>query len=191
LNEKPSSQSDDDLQRIIAEDSQAVQRFVDRWHRLVFAHCRAKLNVRADAEDATQETFIRAIAQLEGLRSESALGGWLRGIAHNVCVDTIRRHARRRETPIHEADVAAKATSDCEANAMEDREEQERLLRAIHTLPEELREVLLLHYYEDMTYDQLAAWLGVARSTASERLSKARKMLRTLLCEDHRETHVL
>ena len=55
------------------------------------------------------------------------------------------------------------------------------MIGLVHALPPQLRETILLHYYEDMTYDEIANWLGVARSTVNERLSKARKLLRLKL----------
>ncbi len=63
-------------------------------------------------------------------------------------------------------------------------EEREHVMHHIHALPEELREIILLHYYEQLTYDQMAQWLGVARSTVSERLLKARQLLREQLCTE-------
>ena len=63
-------------------------------------------------------------------------------------------------------------------------EQQDALIRRIHELPEPLREVVFLHYYQEMTYDQMAQWLGIARSTVSERLSNARCRLRRGLISD-------
>ena len=62
-----------------------------------------------------------------------------------------------------------------------DQDEREHILFLIGNLPEELREVILLHYYQRMTYDELAEWLEVARSTVNERLSKARRLLKQQL----------
>ena len=58
-------------------------------------------------------------------------------------------------------------------------------MRLVNALPDPLREIVLLHYYENMTYDQMAEWLDVARSTVNDRLSKARDMLkRQILMEN-------
>lgn len=103
-----------------------------------------------------------------------ALGGWLRSIAQHVCIDLIRRNTRRKAEPIELFVVAMPS----ETNAGEDRE---ALAVCIAELSEDLREVLLLYYYQDMTYDEMATWLGVARSTVNDRLSKARQQLRRRL----------
>ncbi len=160
-------------------DPQAIQQIVNCWYRRVYAHCQARLISSADAEDATQETFMRSVQQFGQLKSDDALGAWLRGIAHHVCVDTIRRNEVRKTQHVDE--VPASTADQRPQVAVEAEEQQRRLLAMVHQLPEPLREVVLLHYYEELTYDQIANWIGVARSTVNERLSKARRLLRTEL----------
>jgi RNA polymerase sigma-70 factor, ECF subfamily len=153
---------------------------VQLWYRRVFALCHSRLLSAADAEDATQETFVRALGCLHELRSPAAMGGWLRQIAHNVCVDTIRRQRVRQTSPVNLNEVAG-----VPLEAACGRESREQLVRLVHALPESLREIILLHYYESMTYDQMATWLNVARSTVNERLCKARQLLKKqLVMED-------
>lgn len=130
----------------------------------------------ADAEDATQETFVRALGRIHELRVSAAVGGWLRQIAHNVCIDTIRRQRVRRTTPT-DLNTVAGSPSDSDVH----RDSREHMLQLVHSLPEALREIVLLHYYDSMTYDQMAEWLNVARSTVNERLSKARHLLKQQL----------
>lgn len=151
---------------------------VATWYGRVYAQCQSKLISKADAEDATQETFLRAFKQVSKLRSQEALGGWLRRIAHNVCVDMIRKNRVRATT----GDVNAVVAS------VDETTEPPPLLDALRELDEPYREVILLHYYEKMTYDQMAAWLGVARSTVNDRLSRARQQLRKMLAVD-RSSH--
>jgi RNA polymerase sigma-70 factor (ECF subfamily) len=165
---------DDCVRLAMSGDDDPNQRLVQRWYGRVYALCQSKLRVQADAEDAAQETFLRGLARLHQLRSSDAAGAWLRGIAHNVCVDFIRRSQFRRTS---NDDVANLPTDDdCGDSAQ--RDEQEFLIGLIHDLPQPFRETILLHYYEGMTYDEISIWLGVARSTVNERLSKARSLLK-------------
>lgn len=156
---------------------------VSNWYRKVYALCHAKLISPSDAEDATQETFIRALAQREKLGAIKNLGGWLRTIARNVCVDTIRRN-RIRETVSDCVDVLPSSSIGDGPHGDADDEPMRQLAIMIRDLPEPLREVILLHYYEEMTYDQMAAWLNVARSTVNDRLSRARSILKRQLVAD-------
>ena len=146
------------------------------WYRRVYAQCQAKLISAADAEDAVQETFLRAMSRIGELRKPESMGSWLRGIAHNVCVDMIRKNKVRQAVGGPVIDSLAE-----ERSLPND---TEPLLAAVSNLPETQREVVLLHYYDKMTYDQMADWLGVARSTVNERLGRARATLKKKLVED-------
>jgi RNA polymerase sigma-70 factor (ECF subfamily) len=150
---------------------------VQHWYRRIYAFCQARLMSDSDCEDAVQETFARAIKHFPELRTHDAVGGWLRRIAHNVCVDMIRRQQIRRTDPVDVQTIANDATSDLPA----DRDQREHLMRLIRALPQSQREIILLYYYESMTYDQIAAWLGIARSTVCDRLHRARQSLRAEL----------
>ncbi|MCG8648823.1 MAG: RNA polymerase sigma factor [Pirellulales bacterium] len=178
--------ADDDVRLAMTGDEQAIQRLIQCWYRRVYAHCQAKLISTADAEDATQETFLRCCARIEQLRSPEAIGGWLRGIAHHVCVDFIRRNQVRQSVSENVEELSQSGAHGSPANRVEQLDQQHHLIGLIHQLPEPLREAILLHYFEDMTYDQMAKWLGVARSTVNDRLSKARNLLRRELLPERR-----
>lgn len=143
--------------------------------RRVLAYCQSRVFQLADAEELAQESLIRAMVDLPALSEPTAYGAWLRGIANHVCSDWHRRQRRVPQSDL--MDVAASPEADpADQAAMAD--ERMLLLSQMQELPEELREVLLLFYYEDYSYDEMAAWLGVARATVSERLARARNLLR-------------
>ena len=150
------------------------------WYRRVFAFCHSRLISSVDAEDATQETFLRALGRVHELRSPLAMGGWLRQISHHVCIDMIRRQKVRKTSPADFNEVAGVVPESVSV-----RESREHLVRLVHALPESLREIVLLHYYDEMTYDQMATWLNVARSTVNDRLSKARQLLKQQLATEN------
>lgn len=151
------------------------QTLVREWYGRVYALCRSRLRLASDAEDAAQETFLRAIRGWDELRRPQSLGGWLRSIANNTCVDCIRR----KHVDVYEVCDVESVSADSDHPS--DGVAEDELLELIHALPEALREPLLLHYYDHMTYDQIAQWMGIARSTVNERLSKARNQLRRQL----------
>ena len=155
----------------------SCQLDVQFWYRRVFAHCHSRLLSPLDAEDATQETFFRALARIDELRAPAAMGGWLRQISHHVCIDMIRRQKVRQTSPADFNQIASVTT--------ESAGHREHVVRLVQALPESLREIVLLHYYDDMTYDQMASWLNVARSTVNERLSKARQLLKQQLAAEN------
>jgi RNA polymerase sigma-70 factor (ECF subfamily) len=143
--------------------------------RNVLAYCQSRVVQSADAEELAQETLIRAMMDLPGLSEPTAYRAWLRGIANHVCSDWYRRQRRVSQSDL--VDVATSPETD-PANLAAISDERVILQRRMEELPEDLREVLLLFYYEGHSYDEIAAWLGVARATVSERLSRARTLLK-------------
>ena len=164
-------------------DSAAFSSLVRSCYGLVLAQCRAQLRNEADAEDATQETFVRAQQALaeERLRDPTQFAPYLRGIARHTCLDTIRRNSRRPHNAAHETDQADPHPGP--EGMAEQNEEHRHLMYTIDSLPDTCREVLFLHYFNEMTYDQMAEWLGVARATVNERLRKGRQLLRQRLSQ--------
>ncbi len=153
-----------------------LEQLVERWYGYVFAYCFAHLHSREDAEDAAQETFARWIRRTDHeaiLRPDH----WLRATAKHICVDQVRRNKIRSTTELP-IDLAEPMTPSAQ---FEQADDQAQLLRVLSELEFSLREVILLHYFNALSYDDMATWLGVARSTVSERLSKARHALRTSL----------
>ncbi len=131
----------------------------------------------AAAEDAVQETFLKAYQRIDSFRGESTERTWLMAIAINTCRDMNRsawlRHTDRRVTP---EDLALPAQSrDEDALA---------LAEAIRRLPARLRDVVLLYYYQNMTIKEVAQALHAAPSTIDKRLRQAREKLHHLLAED-------
>ena len=129
-----------------------------------------------DAEEAMQETWIRAAEKLESFAWRSSLGTWLAGIAINVCRDRLRRD-RSRPRPVPEEaagaiDRAAPATGDDRRLDLE---------RAISSLPGRYRQVLVLHDVEGYTHREIGRFLGIETGTSKSQLHHARQAMRQLL----------
>ena len=126
------------------------------------------------AEDAVQETYLKAYKALKTFRGESSEKTWLFRIGVNVCRDMRRsrwfRYMDRRITP-DTLPIPAKETD----------EDHAALAQAIDLLPDKYKEVILLHYYQNMNVAETAQALGIAPSSVSNRLKKARARLKTLL----------
>lgn len=183
------------VRQAAAGERAAYGQLARRWFRRLLALCTARLSSFADAEDATQEALLRGYLELAQLQNNELFGPWMRTIATRVCADRLRAPRRQREVPIGSAaDFHSHAGLRgngvaFSAEPAEAREERARLMGLVAELPEEIREVLLLHYFEDMTYDELADWLGVARATVNERLARGREMLRRRLLPGRRACH--
>lgn len=196
--------TDGDLvRRSVAGDTAAYGELARRWYRRLLAYCEARVR-KTEAEDLAQDILIRGFCALQTLTSPDQFGSWLRGIAAHVCADWCRRqhrpgHVRYDATPSTNGgpsrndhsyaaspvldQIAAPTREPAVAN-----DERIYLLDQLQALPEDLREVILLRYYDELTYEEMADWLGVARATVNERLAKARALLRIRLAKLRSDT---
>lgn len=160
-------------------DRSAQEQLVRRWSPCILAICRARIGRWDAAEDLAQEALLRGLTRLDTLKQPAEVGAWLRGIAVHVCLDWLRT---RKRTAVPFSAVAAEWLPPEDGgptlgNQMEQQERSDRLRTEIEALPEDLRETLLLFYYDEVTYDEIAELLGVSRATVNARLSKARARL--------------
>jgi RNA polymerase sigma-70 factor (ECF subfamily) len=157
-------------------DRQAFGTLVGRHRRRVFATCLALLGNQADAEDATQEVFVKALERLHTLRGGGKFESWTTQIARNRCRDLLRQGARRRHVSLAEAPETA-------AMPARGNDGFSDLRTALDRLPEEYRLPLLLFYFDGRSTRKLAEELDLSEGGACARLYRARKALRKQLAE--------
>lgn len=151
-----------------------LERLVLQYQQSLLRTCFLYLRDRTLAEDAVQETFLKAYRSLASFRGECSEKTWLMKIAMNTCCDLRRTHRLRSIDPRRIPDLLPQAAEPF-APA------EEELVTQVIQLPRKLREVILLYYYQDMTVTEIAVSLGISQSSVSGRLKRARGKLRTLL----------
>jgi len=156
-------------------DREEAERLVDAYGDMVYRLAYARTGSRADAEDVTQETFLRLVRSKPDFHDESHCRAWLLRVAANCAWDLRRSPWRGRVVPIEEARALP---------ARERGEDAGDLLEAVHTLPETYRVVIHLYYYEGLSASEIAGVLGTGESAVYTRLSRARVMLKNRLRED-------
>lgn len=157
-----------------------LERLMDAYGTDVLRLAYAYLRNRASAEDAYQETFLRAHRHRSGFQGRSSEKTWMMRIAMNVCRD-MRRSAWWRRVLLPGSDREEDALSHIEGLPEEAAVRAERdssLLRCVAALPEPQRAVVLLHYYQEMSVPDVAEALGLAEGTVRSRLHRARERLR-------------
>jgi RNA polymerase sigma factor (sigma-70 family) len=158
---------------------EAFQAVVRQYEAPLLSFLAGRLGDRHAAEDAAQETFVRAFFALRKLRSAAALWPWLLGIAQRVASEQ-RRARRRYQTAV--GGVVRPA-----AGTVPDREDARvpfAVERALAALPRKYAEVVLLRYYAGMTCAEMGECLGLALGTVTKRLSRAHRRLRAVLEPD-------
>ena len=173
-----------DLTAAQASDQDAFARLYDRHAAVVLSLCR-RLSM-AEAEDAAQETFIRAYRLLHKVESADKLRPWLYGIARRVCSEHTRALRRRRH---HEDQAMLTRTAERKARApspgesLEQAEQMQRLDGAIDQLDDRQRLAIHLYYLESDPIQAAQSALGLSRSGYYKLLAKARERLGELMRE--------
>ncbi len=172
---------------------EAFQVIHDRYRQRLFAYVRQMLPLRQDAEDALQEVFERAYASLLTGDRELALRPWLYRIAHNRCID----HLRRPTPPPPEAMLQIGSPPRDPVTEADCREVLRRLIADVRRLPDQQRSALLMRELGGMSYADLAQALGVTVPAVKSLLVRARVSLtaagaaRDAACEEIRAELVM
>jgi RNA polymerase sigma factor (sigma-70 family) len=144
-------------------------------------YARSLLRDRAAADDLVQDCLERAVTRWHQRRADGDARTWLFTILHNLAISRLRQNARRgAHVPLDDAGESVTARPPTQ----EDRLHHHEVLRAIETLPEEQRSVLLLVSVEDLSYAEAARVLDIPVGTVMSRLSRAREKLAKAMAPD-------
>lgn len=163
--------------RAQADDDGALAELVERFSPRLRYFLRKLLPADA-AEDALQDVWLDVVRQLPRLADPQALVAWLYRIARDRAFGKLRR--TRRAEPLDEANLPAEAADEEEFSA----EDAARIHAALGQLPPEQREVLVLRFLEDMSYEQIAGVVGCQLGTVRSRIHYGKQALRRILEKD-------
>jgi RNA polymerase sigma-70 factor (ECF subfamily) len=179
--------SDEQIVEIaVSSDPDAFGEIVKRWERKIFALCYGMLGREEDARDAAQETFISAYRNLSAFRGEARVSSWLHRIAVNQCLTKQRRSKVRSESSLEDENSANEAAfaSPNGLNPARTAEQNERIgavRTAVGSLPAELKQVIVMKEFEELTFQEISDALELPLSTVKSRLYTALKQLRLKL----------
>lgn len=170
----------------VSEDPDAFGEIVRRWERKIFALCFGMLGREDDAGDAAQEAFIAAYRNLANFRGEAKVSSWLHRIAVNQCLTIKRRQKTRAEDYVVDEDGAEDRTFVASphlspARTTEKIERMNLVRQAVGALPSDLRQVIVMKEFEEMTFQEISETLELPLSTVKSRLYTALKQLRMRL----------
>lgn len=173
-------------------DYEAFEEIVSRYKDAIYNYVWRMVSHRDDADDLTQEVFVRAYTGIKSFRRESNLRTWLWRIATNICVDRYRRSGLEKQiiAPMERprdgedgppAQIDVPDSRHDPQRVFENTELQAEIQRALGRLPEKLRSAILLFDMQGMSYDEIAETLGCPVGTVKSRIFNARMQLRELL----------
>lgn len=156
-----------------------IEGLIDQHHEVVFRYSFRLAGNQADAEDLSQQTFLIAQQKLEQLRNPESAKGWLLTICRNRFLKSIRRS---QQATISSSELPVEEIPD--ELPGDDWIDSELIQNCLEQLPEEYRVVLLMFYFEQLSYKEIADQLDVKIGTVMSRLSRAKSRLRGLLFEE-------
>ena len=142
--------------------------------------CYAYLHDEELAKDAVQETFIKANYNLDKFRGDSSIKTWLIRITVNVCKDYLKSAYQKNVVPMTQVEEDSLSVED-DHEQIENADRDEQIRRAVNSLPENYREVVLCVYFREMSVADASDALGVPEGTVKSRLARAREVLKSKL----------
>lgn len=177
-------------------DAEAFEHLLERHRRPLFGYLCRILKSRELAEDTFQEVFIRVMKARSRYKKTAKFTTWLYRIAHNVCIDALRRESYRKTESLSEPRGVNGDTGRTLQDAIpssnpgpdvefERRQFMETLKRCIDRLSPEQREVFVLRQYQNLPFREIARVTGTTESTVKSRMRYALKSLRTMLVAEN------
>jgi RNA polymerase sigma-70 factor (ECF subfamily) len=151
------------LEKFAREESRnlAFNQLVRKYQQKIYWHIRKMVIDHEDADDLTQEVFIKVWKHLENFRQDSQLYTWLYRIATNECLNFLKSKKRKFFLPIN--DVSAELTAKIDqADNISGDEIQLKLQKALLKLPDKQRLVFNMKYYDDLKYEEISEILGTS-----------------------------
>ncbi|MHC4756205.1 MAG: RNA polymerase sigma factor [Planctomycetota bacterium] len=159
-------------------DKAAACELVKIYYQDIFAYLRRLCDSRQNAEDLTQETFVKAWSSFASFKNRSKFSTWLYRIAYNTCVDG---HRRNSDSILSQSDEWWQEHADGNPNPLDKTEQQEMaicLYKSVNRLDDAKKHVVHLHYYQGLSLRETAAVLNISTATVKYRLREAIKILK-------------
>jgi RNA polymerase sigma-70 factor (ECF subfamily) len=173
------------IERARGHDAEAMGEIYHRYVGRIFGLCRYMLGSRESAEDATSEVFLKLQRSIESYDSSIPFPRWLLRVAGNQCIDVLRRRQRGRRAIVEVEDgTAVMDTPSSEPSplgAAISKEERAKVRDAIAQLPENYRVPLVLRYYSELSYEEIAQQLEAERNNVATLIFRAKQELRRRL----------
>ena len=167
------------IEQALGGDQEAFGRLVRAYERPVYNLTYRMLGDSAEAEDAAQETFLRAYSKLATYQPGRKFVNWLLSIASHYCIDVLRRKGRAPQLSLDGPLPPQWLTSDSPRpdQAVNQKQDRERVRAVLETLPPAYRAAVVLRYWYGMSYREIVATMSTTESAIKSRLHRARRMM--------------
>ena len=172
------------LSQVRAGDADAWGDLYRQHARAIFRFCRRVLPTREDAEDATTEIFMKVRQKLDSYDASRPFLAWLYKVASNHCWDTLRRRHIRQDLETGDLEtLPLKHPDPSQLERLQAEHSGKEVRAGLAKLPDRARMALVLRYYAELSYEEIAETLGVRRAFVGVLLLRARHQLRDVLSQ--------
>ena len=176
---------------VMKGDTNAFAVLVDRYKDMVFTLSLKMLKGREEAEEVSQDTFLKIYKSLNKFNGESKLSTWIYKVAFNTCLDRLKKNKRLQPFAGLDEFTEPEALSLMNVlDSIEDKERKQMIQDCMHLLPGEDSFLLMLYYFEEQSLEEIAKIIGITPNNVKIRLYRSRKKLASLL-KDRLEPEIL
>ncbi len=170
------------INNILDGDTNAFTVLVDRYKDLVFTLALRMVKNREEAEEVSQDTFIKIYKSLNRFKGDSKFSTWIYRVAYNTCLDRLKKNKRQEYTvAIDEYTEHQVKTLENALDALEEQEKQLAIKKCLEMLPSEDSFILTLYYFEELSLDEISKITGLKPNNVKVKLFRSRIKLATIL----------
>ncbi|WP_339894868.1 sigma-70 family RNA polymerase sigma factor [uncultured Algibacter sp.] len=167
---------------IINGDTNAFAILVDRYKDLVYTLTLRMLKNREEAEDVSQDTFIKAYKSMGRFKGDSKFSTWIYRIAYNTSLDRLKKNRKHfNDVAIDEFTEHQVKTMDNALSQLENEERNQAIQKCLAQLPSDDAFMLTLYYFEDQSLDEISKVIGLTPNNVKVKLFRSRKKLATIM----------
>ncbi|WP_034040633.1 RNA polymerase sigma factor [Wocania ichthyoenteri] len=170
------------IKQIINGDTNAFSVLVDRYKDLVFTLALRMLKNREEAEEVSQDTFIKTYKSLHKFKGDSKFSTWIYKVTYNTCLDRIKKNKKHfNDVAIDEFTEYQIKTIDNALDRMEQQEHNKTIQDCLTLLPYDDSFLLTLYYFEDHSLEEISKIVGITANHVKVKIFRSRKKLATIL----------
>ena len=172
------------INQILAGDANAFTILVDRYKDLVFTLAMRMLQNREEAEEVSQDTFLKVYRSLNKFKGDSKFSTWIYKVAYNSCLDQIKKNRKHQNNvEINEFTQYQIKTIDNAFDVLVEEERNQIIQDCMNLLPSEDSFLLTLYYFEEQSLEEIANIVGLTANNVKVKLFRSRKKLASILKE--------
>ena len=167
------------VERVLGGDTAAFEYLFDRYREAIHRLFVQRTGDTDDADDLLQETFVKVYVNLHRYRAEYTFGQWLYTIARNTFIDYVRR--RQDDLPIDERFTAPASSAPTPEESVINSQQQKQIEHCLGELAPRYRQLIRMRFFEEYSYEEIAAKLSLPLGTVKTRIHRAREQMCRLI----------